>query len=79
MSEEFLKGAQRVLVLVSQRTLQNPFKTPSRTLRKPFQEGVEIDDALGFPGLKISSGSGGPAAGAESLDLKLRTLKVPTT
>ena len=28
--------------------LQNAFKNPSKT----FQEGVEIDDALGFPGLK---------------------------
>ena len=28
--------------------LQNAFKNPSKT----FQEGVEIDDVLGFPGLK---------------------------
>ena len=35
-----LKGFRRVLEGVS----QGPFKAP-------FQEGVEIDDALGFPGL----------------------------
>ena len=43
VSEGFLKAFRRG----QPRTLQNPFKTPSRTL----QEGVEIDDALGFPGL----------------------------
>ena len=42
-----LKGFKRVFEGVSRRTLQNPFKNPSKTL----QEGVEIDDALGFPRL----------------------------
>ena len=49
--EGLLNGSRGVLVPVSRRTLQNPFKTPSRTHRKPFQEGVEIDDALSFPEL----------------------------
>ena len=45
--------------------LQNVFKNPSKTL----QEGVEIDDALGFPGLKKSApGTGRPVAENESLD-----------
>ena len=30
---------------------RNTFKNPSKT----FQEGVKIDDALGFRGLKVSS------------------------
>ena len=33
-----LKGFLRVLVPVSRKTLQNPFKTPSRTLGKPFKK-----------------------------------------
>ena len=40
--------------------LQNAFKNPSKT----FQEGVEIDDALGFPGLKNQF------QGNESLDAR---------
>ena len=44
-----MKGSRRGLeVLVSRRALQNAFKNPSKT----FQEGVGIDDALGFPGLE---------------------------
>ena len=43
-------------------TLRSPF--PSKT----FQEGIEIDDATGSLGLKSIPGSGGPAAGNESLD-----------
>ena len=60
VSEGFWRGLWRVSqgflncphTCLSRRTLPNPFKTPSRTLRKLFQEGVEIDDVLGFPGLK---------------------------
>ena len=44
----FWRVSERVLVSVSRRPLPNPFKNPSKTL----QEGVEINDALGFPGLK---------------------------
>ena len=47
VSEAFLKGSFRVSEGVSRRTLPNPFKNPSKTL----QEDVDIDDALGFPGL----------------------------
>ena len=51
VSEGFLKGICWVLEGVS----QGPFKTPSKRLHEPFenlQEGVELDDALGFSGLK---------------------------
>ena len=50
VTEGFQKGSLkgfRNLEGVSWRTLQNAFKNPS----KPLQEGVEIDDAFGFPGL----------------------------
>ena len=51
---------------------EGPFKSPSKRLQDPFkslQEGVEIDDALGFPGLKSQfRGPGGPVAGNESLE-----------
>ena len=44
VSEGFLKGSA-----------EGPFKTPSKRLQEPFrkrlQEGVEIDNALGLPGL----------------------------
>ena len=64
-----LEGFGRVLIPVSPRTLQNPFKTPSRTLQKPVIPGVEIDDALGFPGAQKSvPGCGGPVAGNDSLE-----------
>ena len=43
VSEGFFKGPR---TFVSRRSLQNVFKNRSKTL----QEGVEIDDALGFPG-----------------------------
>ena len=45
-----LKGFWRVLprTCLSRRSLQNAFKNPSKT----FQEGVEIDDAFGLPGLQ---------------------------
>ena len=74
-----LKGLWRGLEGSSYLSAEEPFKTPSRTLRKPLQEGVEIDDALGFPEepfenlselKKSGSGSGGPVAGNESLDLR---------
>ena len=45
VSEGFLKGPRPCL---SRRTLQNAFKNPPKT----FREGVETDDALGFPALK---------------------------
>ena len=47
VSEGFSKGFRRALERGSRRILQNAFKNPSKTL----QESVEIDDALGFPGL----------------------------
>ena len=47
--EGFLKGSLKgPRTCLSRRTLQNAFKNPSKT----FQEGVEIDDALGFQALK---------------------------
>ena len=62
ISEGFLKGSA-----------EGPFKKPSKrkSPSKTFQEGVEIDDALGFPGvLKSVPGSGSAVAGNESLDTK---------
>ena len=48
VSEGFLKGSRTFQLKDGSKPLQNAFKNPSKT----FQQGVEIDDALGFPGLK---------------------------
>ena len=48
VSEWFLKGFWRGQPKDPSKRLQNAFMNPSKT----FQEGVEIDDALGFPGLR---------------------------
>ena len=59
--EGFLKGSA-----------EGPFKALSKRLQEPFKnplQGVETDNALGFPGLKKSvPGSGAPVAGNESLE-----------
>ena len=47
ISEGFLKGSLKWSLKGFSKPLQNAFKNPSKTL----QEGVEIDNALGFPGL----------------------------
>ena len=47
-SKGFSKGPRTYQPKNPSKPLQNAFKNPSKT----FQEGVEIDDALGFPGLK---------------------------
>ena len=57
-------------------TQSSPNSWEDKFLGIPFlakiQEGVEIDDALGFPGLRDSvPGSGGPVAGNESLDPRI--------
>ena len=60
-----MKGSRSSQPKDLSKPLQNTFKNPSKT----FQQGVEIDDALGFPGSKKSvPGCGGPLAGHESLD-----------
>ena len=67
VSGGFLKQSLKGCRTCQPKTLQNAFKNPSKTV----QEGVEIDDALGFAGLKKAvPGCGGPVAGNESLDLK---------
>ena len=52
ISEGFFEGSSYL-------SAEMPFKTHSKVLQnalnnpsKPFQEGVETDDALGFPGLR---------------------------
>ena len=55
VSEGFLKGFRRVLKGVSWRTLQNPFKTPSRSLRKPFKKVSKSMMCWASRGFKISS------------------------
>ena len=69
LTEGFLKGVLEGLQKGStedpSKPLQSAFINPPKTL----QEGVEIDDALGFPGaLQSVPGSGAPVAGNESLD-----------
>ena len=47
VSERVLKDFRRVLEGVSRRTLQKPFTTPSRTLRKPLHL-VDVSDIFYF-------------------------------
>ena len=59
MFRRVLEGVSRGPFKFKTPSNQNAFKNPSKTL----QEGVEINDALGFPGLEKSvPGSGGPVA-----------------
>ena len=55
-----LKGSRTCQPKDPSKPLQDALKNPSKT----FREGVEIDDALGVPGLKHQfQGSGAPVAG----------------
>ena len=53
VSEGVSEGSLKAPRTCQRKGPSNPFKTPSRTFRKTFPEGVEIDDELGFQGLKI--------------------------
>ena len=70
VSEGLLKGPRTCQPKDPSKPRQNAFKNPPKT----FQEGVEIDDSSGFPGLKISSRVRGSVAGNESLDPKWPTM-----
>ena len=68
VSEGLQKGFRRGQVFegVSRRTLQNPFKDPSKNPFKKVSKSMTRQASRGF---KISSRVQGPVAGNESLDL----------
>ena len=69
VSERVSEGVSKGLEGVSRRTLQNALQNAFKNPLKTLQEGVKIDDAVGFPWLQKSvPGSWDPVAGNESLE-----------